>query len=175
MTPDPATLARIVRATVPLFTRFLADFDAPGRSTAQAAHLPNHAVWSLGHCALTMAKLTGMIDGSPLPQADWRAPGTPGDAMRFDPETVSFGSVPVGEASVYPGLGRARAIYEGAGERLALAVELATADVLLRRQRWGAAEYPLADLVPRVVFHNGTHVGQLIDLRRALGMPRLLG
>ena len=30
-------------------------------------------------------------------------------------------------------------------------------------------------LVMRVGFHNGAHAGQILDLRRVLGLPRVIG
>ena len=38
---------------------------------------------------------------------------------------------------------------------------------------WGGQKVTRARLICRVVFHNGTHAGQILDLRRALGMPKL--
>lgn len=36
---------------------------------------------------------------------------------------------------------------------------------------WGRGETTARDLLVRMVFHNGMHTGQIVDLRRALGMP----
>ena len=35
-------------------------------------------------------------------------------------------------------------------------------------------ELPLYTLIMRVCFHNGAHAGQIIDLRRALSMQRII-
>lgn len=171
----PATLAAVVRSTTPLLVRFLAGFD--GRAgVRQAPGLPNHAVWCLGHCALTMHRLASRLDGGPLPEdAFVSGDGRGGDAERFDTESVSYASTPEDEASRYPGPARARVIFEAAAARLASAVASATPERLGEGMRWGDAEHPIGELVARVVFHNGTHAGQIVDLRRALGMPGVIG
>jgi hypothetical protein len=40
--------------------------------------------------------------------------------------------------------------------------------------KWGQGEVKLCTLLPRMVFHNGCHTGQIADLRRALGMGTIL-
>ena len=39
---------------------------------------------------------------------------------------------------------------------------------------WGASTTTIAALAMRMMYHNGTHAGEIIDLRRALGMGRVL-
>ncbi len=41
---------------------------------------------------------------------------------------------------------------------------------LARPVQWGGSTITARDLAMRMVFHNGTHCGQLVDLRRALGL-----
>jgi hypothetical protein len=36
--------------------------------------------------------------------------------------------------------------------------------------QWGKSQVPLWSMASRMIFHNGTHCGQLADLRRALGL-----
>ena len=164
---DPATLARVVRQSVPLTTRFLAGFER--RATEQAPSLPNHASWTLGHCALTMGRLAEKLDGQGLSASDF-AEGELGDAERFGAESVAYGSSPSDDPGAYPGLERATAIFEAAAERLARAVEGASPGALRAESPWGHHSIPLGDLVVRVSFHNGMHAGQLTDLRRALAL-----
>ncbi len=38
----------------------------------------------------------------------------------------------------------------------------------------GKAEIPLSLMIPRMVFRNGMHTGQIADLRRALGFGSIL-
>lgn len=176
---DARTLENAVRLSGPLLLRFLAGFDETNR-TAQAPGLPNHAAWTLGHLALTMQRAADLVSGfsepQRLPTSDWvHGDGTAGDPSRFDTESVCFGSRPVNEPARYPRLSRAREIFEASLDRLAEEVGGASGSALEREVKWGKATLPTGDLVHRVVFHNGTHAGQLIDLRRALGLAPVLG
>lgn len=167
-------LAAIVRASPPLLLRFVEGFDDETRA-AQLPGLVNHPAWILGHCALTMHRCAEKIDGEPLPESDFlTGDGRQGDARRFDTESVCFGSTPVGEASNYPTLDRAVAIIERSAERLAATLERASEAQLEVEHTWATHSATVPDLVARMVNHNGTHSGQLIDLRRALGMPGIL-
>ena len=47
-------------------------------------------------------------------------------------------------------------------------------DQLHETVSWGGGTTTKRDLAVRMAFHNGVHTGQIIDLRRALGMPRLI-
>ncbi|MEZ6234410.1 MAG: DinB family protein [Phycisphaerales bacterium] len=168
-------LAHVVRQTVPLTTRFLVGFDESS-STRQAPGLPNHVSWSLGHLALTLHRAAEKFDGVPAPSEDFVVGAlAAGDRTRFATESVAFGSTPVDEAAHFPPVDRARAIFERAAERLAGVVERAADADLERQIAWGTGTISLGDLVVRVAFHNGIHAGQITDLRRGLGMGRILG
>ena len=168
-----ATLARVVRLSKGLAERFFVGFDDHNR-TRQAPGLPNHLAWNLGHLALTMHRAIEKLDGSTPPESDFVA-GPSGDADRFGIESVSFASVPSDDPGTYPAVSRARAIFDAAIERLAATVERATDAQLETLVAWGGGQTPWADLVARMAFHNGVHTGQIIDLRRALGMKGVLG
>ncbi|MFG0285693.1 MAG: DinB family protein [Phycisphaerales bacterium JB039] len=167
-----AVLASAIDTSVPLLTRFLDGFDESNR-TRQAPGLPNHACWSLGHCALTMLRVREKLSGQGLPESDFVA-GPRGDGSCFGTESVAFGSRPADDPAAYPSLARSRAIFEQAASALAAAIRSATDEQLDRPIPWGRAEITLAEMLPRMVFHNGTHAGQLVDLRRALGMPPVI-
>ncbi|MFG0326337.1 MAG: DinB family protein [Phycisphaerales bacterium JB037] len=171
---DPATLARAVRTSSPLLLRFLGGFDESNRTT-QAPGLPNHAAWTLGHLALTLHRAAERLDGSGLPERDFIAGAAAGDAERFGSESVAFGSRPVDEPGRYPSLERSRAIFEGAVDRLANGIGTSSRERLAQSEPWGRAETTMGDLIVRMIVHNGTHAGQLADLRRALGMPPVIG
>lgn len=168
------TLADVVRSTVGYLTRYLAGFD-DSNATTQGMHLPNHIVWSLGHCAYTMQRVAARFDGIDPPETDFiDGDGTGGDAQRYDIRSIAFGSQPVDDPSMYPGLQRGRAIYEQACERLAACCENTTDEQLDEPQDWHGGPIPLQQLVLRVCFHNGTHAGQITDLRRALSLPNVI-
>ena len=170
-----SALSDALRATKPFVTRFLAGFDDDNR-TSQAPGLPNHAAWSLGHLALTMHRFAERIDGNALPESDFiTGDGASGDSERFDTESVCFGSNPVDDPAIYPALAKSRRVFEDAIDRLASAIEGLDDAMLDEIQPWGSGEFPVAELAARIIFHNGTHAGQLTDLRRALGMPGVIG
>ncbi|MBL1216336.1 MAG: hypothetical protein D8M59_02455 [Planctomycetes bacterium] len=169
------TLARAVESSQPLLTRYLAGFNDDNR-TRQAPGLPNHAGWTLGHCALTMYRLAeNHLHGHPLPDCDFiTGDGTAGDAGRFDTESVCYGSTPVDRPEMYPTMERGRAVFDGACAALAAAVRAADDATLAAEMEWHGTSYPTWSLVLRVCFHNGTHAGQLTDLRRGLGMDNII-
>ncbi len=169
-----AALARLIESTKGLMLRFVDGFDEASR-TRQGADLPNHLIWTLGHCALTMNKLSRMFDGMPVTESDFiEGDGARGDAVRFDTQSVCFGSVPVDDGDRYPTLERGCEIYSAACERLAQAVRELVLNSVEETVLWHDAPIRVDDLISRIAFHNGAHSGQIMDLRRALGMPRVI-
>lgn len=154
-------LAEGIASAKMLMGRYLAGFD-DASATATAPGLPNHVVWSLGHCALTMNRVAEKLDGLPLPAEHFGAGG-------FIAEQVSFGSNPAG-GGAYPSLARAIEIYNSACDRLADACRHATLAQLTAATPWGGGSTTIALLVMRMLFHNGFHTGQIADLRRVRGM-----
>lgn len=170
-----AALADAMRATKPFVTRFLAGFDDANR-TRQAPNLPNHAAWCMGHLALTMNRFAERFDGKPLPEDDYlTGDGTGGNESTFDTESVCFGSKPADNPAIYPTLARSRQVFENAIDRISAALETMTQDQLDEEQPWGSGRFKVSELAARIIFHNGTHAGQLADLRRSLGMPGVIG
>ena len=172
--PDPATLAQAVRDAVPFFTRFLVGFDGSNH-TAQAPGLANHAAWTLGHVALYLHRGAEALDRRALPAADFIEGAQDGDAERFATESVAYRSVPTADPGRYPTWPRCRAIFESAADRFVHSILETSPDQLAADVPWGAAKVSAAALVTRQVFHIATHTGQLIDLRRALKMPSVVG
>lgn len=166
------TLADAVLAGKGLSARFLPGFTEKNR-TAQAEHLPNHLMWTLGHVSLYVHHAAGRIDGKPLPETDF-GPDMGRGAGRFADGAIGFGSTPVDDASRYPTLARGVAIFEAACDRLAAAVRGADDATLAKKIDWMGTQIALAQLAIRVMFHVGVHTGQILDLRRALGMERVL-
>jgi hypothetical protein len=158
------TIAEGVLSTKALLTRYLKGFS-DANHTAQAAGLPNHVAWTLGHLALTMHRIAEHFDGRGLPEGDF---GAENDARRFGTERVCFGSS-VGDGA-WPGLARCVEVYEAAADRLAAGVRACEDAKLDTMIKWGPGEIPLYQAGMRMIFHNGMHTGQIADLRRALGM-----
>jgi hypothetical protein len=170
-------LAQSVFACKPLMERYLAGFNSLNH-TRQAAALPNHVAWTLGHCALTMHRVAEQIDGMPLPETDFSdkpcLAATDDPTFCFHRESIAFGSTPVDDAAIYPSFERCLQIHERACDRLAAAAGAATGDQLQRPITWGRGEMPAFQLIARMIFHNGFHAGQICDLRRALDMAPVL-
>jgi len=164
------SLAEAIRSNKTLIGRYLKGFS-DANHTKQAAGLPNHVAWNLGHIALTMHRVAERLDGQGLPVSEFVS-GAAGNAQRFASESVAFGSMPTGDSTAYPAYARCVAIFEGACERLASAVSQASDAQLAAETPWGAPgmTMPMHLLVARMSFHNGMHCGQIADLRRALGM-----
>lgn len=134
------------------------------RATAQAPGQPNHCLWTLGHLACTYEWASSLIDGKP---------GTL-------PETYNtlfgMGSLPEGDAAKYPPVAEVRAHFEDAFTRLrnaALALTLAQCDDSLKEATRGFASTKV-DLLYKIAWHDGWHLGQLTTLRKYLGLPALL-
>lgn len=180
--PSPATehIALCVETLPETLERFLTGFDDSNRA-AQAPGLPNHVAWTLGHLALyhhrATDRLSGLDDFGPLPDDDFiMGDATQGDARRFDSESVCFGSVPSPDASRFPTLDRGVEIHRNAVSRLSAVIRDIDEGLFTRQVRWGAVgtSMPAAALAMRMIYHVGTHTGQVLDLRRALGMPRAI-
>jgi len=168
-----SVLADAVENSKQLVGRFMAGFDDSTR-TKQAPGMPNHFAWCLGHLALTMHRVAGAIDGDGLPESDFISGAAAGDAQRFGTETVSFGSKPTDNPAIYPTHDRCMEVFGAAIARLANAVRHADDAALDKSIKWGAGESQVSLLIPRMLYHNGVHTGQIIDLRRALGMKAIL-
>jgi hypothetical protein len=183
------TLAEGILATKTLLARYLVGFD-DSNHTRMADKLPNHVAWTLGHLALTMHRVAEKLDGRQAPPGDFLPAGAtahqragahaervspysvvPVDA--YDPESVAFGSKPLDDPRQYPPFTRCGQIYNAACDRLAAAVRAVDDAKLDQTVKWGQADLPLWSLLIRMVFHNGTHTGQLADLRRAMGFKSI--
>ena len=165
-------LAEIILSNKALVTRYLAGFD-DASALAQPPGLPNHAIWNLGHLALTMHRVAAMLDGQALPASDFVTTGTKrGSRARghFDTDSVAFGSSPAASADDFPTLARAIEIFSAAVDRLAAAASNASDADLDKPFPWGHPSSPFKwyVLAARMLFHNGFHTGQIADTRRAL-------
>jgi hypothetical protein len=170
MSPQ-TTLAEAVTLSRTLLGRYLAGFTDENH-TRQAPGLPNHVAWTLGHLALTMERVAERFDGKPVSPSDF-IPGQRGDAAHFGAESVAFGSAPVSDPAAYPSLGRCTAVLDAATERLSAAIRQASDAKLAEPTKWGNTDITHAALAMRMVFHNGTHTGQIADLRRVLGFKSI--
>lgn len=174
MTDRARTLAQALDLSGPLLTRYLAGFDDDNRTT-QAPGLPNHAAWTLGHCAVAMHRLANRLTGSEtFPERHFAPtddPDHPGqDTGRFAVASVVFGSTPIDRPALYPRLAPATDAFDAARARLVEIVLTLSDHDLDTSLPWHSSSMTAADLIARITFHNGTHAGQLTDLRRALAL-----
>jgi hypothetical protein len=168
-------IAEGVLSTKMLLARYLKGFG-DGSHTAQAAGLPNHVAWNLGHLARTMHRVAQEIDGGEaVPAADFIDGSAVNTLEKFGTETVCFGSPPPEGGTVWPRFERCVQVYENAVDRLAVALRGAEEAKLDTTMQWGAAQMPLWLIGLRMVFHNGMHTGEIADLRRGLGMGSIFG
>jgi hypothetical protein len=161
-----SVLAEAIASSKLLTGRYLAGFDDTS-ARAQPPGLPNHVVWSLGHCALTMHRVAHNLDGGTIPETDLGPAARNGSA--FVVEEVAFGSSPQSAAGM-PSLARAVDIFNAACDRLAEGCRRATHEQLTASVPWGNATTTTFLLIVRMLFHNGFHTGQIADIRRALAM-----
>jgi hypothetical protein len=164
-----STLADAILATKPLAARYFVGFDERTR-VAQAPGLPNHLAWCLGHLAHTMHRVAEKFDGRPLPASDLAPAPTPG---AYSADDVCFGSAPTADPARYPPLARCIQIFDAACDRLAASVRALPDARLEEMHPWGKGQSTLREIASRMVFHNGMHVGQIADLRRALGFKSI--
>ncbi len=153
-------VADAILSTEGLLTRYLAGFD-DANATAQSPNLPNHAAWCLGHLALTMHRAAERIADETI-ELDW------------DPEPFAFGSTPSPDRDGYPPLDELQRRVHNTLHQLADAVRKAGEAGLAREVPWGNTRTTARDLALRMVFHNGLHCGQMVDLRRALGFAPVI-
>lgn len=162
-------LAAGIESCKVLTGRFLAGFGDANR-TSQAPGLPNHAAWTLGHLALSFNAVANDLDGRGAPGA-----GFSREEPGFDPAGVAFDSVPDGDATRYPDFARCLEIFDAACDRLGAAVRGASDAELQRIVKFGPFDVTKMWTITFMIFHAGFHTGQLADLRRGLGMGRVLG
>lgn len=199
MSSRAALLADQILETKGLTARYLAGFNSVNH-VRQTPDLPNHVAWCLGHMALTMHRVALLIKGvhwtppePPPPQPGTLshpsiptpfAPhdfvtgdGTAGSREKgwFDTEAVAFRSTPEERHDRFPTLERCIVIFNTAADTLAEAVRNLDDHRLDQKVVWGQGEQTIWALLTRMVFHNGFHTGQIADLRRALGLKRIMG
>jgi len=133
------------------------------KMTAQAPGQPNHCLWTLGHLATTYDWASGLLDGK-------------GSQL---PETYNalfgMGSSPSPDAKAYPPAAEVRTAFERAYERLRAAAATLTPSQQAEslKEATGGFASTKMDMVHKMGWHDGWHLGQLSTLRKFLGLPGL--
>ena len=156
-----ATLAAVLESTTPLLMRYVEDINEDERATP-AGGIRNHPAWILGHLTWTMDLATNRLGD--------RATEPP-----VDPEAFGYGSKPIAEQGRYPTIEDLRDRFARTMTALTATIRTGGDGVLERPIDWGGTTITGRDLVARMIFHNGTHTGQLIEWRHARGKPPVVG
>jgi hypothetical protein len=134
------------------------------KATFQTGPEDNHLLWTLGHLASTDAWVgaTFKIPGAEVPEAYSALFG--------------MGSKPVNDPSKYPPLAEVRGYFDGC--RSAVRNWLDTVDDKtlagsLKEQTGGFANDGF-DMLMKICWHEGWHIGQVATIRRALGLPSIM-
>ena len=125
----------------------------------------NHALWVMGHLAVTDDWLAGVYDGGgkTLPEQYERLFG--------------MGSKPVNDSGAYPPAAKVRQSFDAACRRLQGAIAGASEAGLaepLPKELEGFAPDKLA-MALKLAWHEGLHAGQLTVIRKSLGIAPMFG
>jgi len=130
----------------------------------------NHVLWTLGHLACTYAWFATTIDAK---AAEGSGPHCLPEAFG---KQFGMGSKPSGDASVYPPLAEMRRKYDES-----FAAYLKMVEGLTEADAWGPCASDTGgfassklDAAYKCAWHDGWHLGQIADLRRALGLPSVM-
>lgn len=145
-------------------TRMMLDGITPEQICAQPGPCVNHALWTVGHLAVTDDYFIGEFAGQKASLAAWN-------------DLFGMGSTPTSDATKYPSLAEIMKVFD---ERRAVlekwigaltAAQLATTTP----EAWRPYAPMLGDIPFFVAWHEGYHQGELAVLRKALGLARAFG
>lgn len=139
------------------------------KGTHQQHPTSNHVAWTLGHLASTYAWLAGSIDAQAAQASVFALPESYA-------KLYGGGSKPSADAAAYPSLTESRKRYD---ETFAALVKLV--EGLSEKDAWtapacdtGGFTTSKLDGAYKCAWHDGWHLGQIADLRRALGLPPIM-
>jgi hypothetical protein len=147
-----------------LIDKMLASFPAD-KMFFQPSPTSNHAVWTMGHLAMTYMWLVTMFDPS-------KAPALPDSYNGL----FGMGSTPSSEPSNYPPHAQVRQHYDACFAAFLRCVEdLKESDLYApcASESGGFCSCKI-DAAMKGAWHDGWHAGQLSDLRRALKLPSIM-
>lgn len=130
----------------------------------QLSQYDNHPLWVMGHLASTDAWLGGVMG------ADIKVPDS------FS-KLFGMGSKPAGNAKDYPSFASVRATFDETHTKLLAWLAAASeADLGMQlKDKTGGFTTDPVDAVLKGAWHEGWHFGQVSTLRRALGLPPVIG
>lgn len=140
--------------------------DIPNeRLASPAGGIVNHPAWQIGHLAFAADGVCEMLGGTKRLDKAWA-------------EKYGMGSKPVADRGAYPSKSDLLGTLDECRSRLSRQFAQASDEMLRRPNPFG----PLAAGLPTLghaatffmVFHEGTHLGQLAAWRKAAGMVEAL-
>jgi uncharacterized damage-inducible protein DinB len=144
----------------------VADLDGADAVATPTSRGGNHALWVIGHLAVSEASILERITKGQGPaMEEWRP-------------LFGRGSQPVGEVGKYPQKADLLAKYRGVRERtLACLKSLNETDLDRPTHAEGPPELfgTVGRCLATLVNHQTFHVGQIADVRRALGRKAVFG
>lgn len=131
---------------------------------AQPSPTDNHLIWQIGHLATGYGWFASLLDGkSP-------AIGEPYDKL------FGFGSKPTDSPAAYPSHADVRRVHDEQFNRFVkAAARLTDAEGLTPAINSNGFAKNKLDVIYKCVWHEGWHHGQISALRRAFGLPGVMG
>ncbi len=167
-TPGPTTAKQHALETVTfahaLLDKMLATFPSD-KMLFQPSPTSNHALWTMGHLAMTYMWLVTMFDPK-------KAPALPDSYHRL----FGMGSTPTSDAGAYPPPAQVRKDFDACFKAfLACVQDLRDSDLYApcASESGGFCTCKI-DAAMKGAWHDGWHAGQLADLRRALKLPSVM-
>jgi hypothetical protein len=133
-----------------------------GHQVSQAPGIPNHALWTLGHLAVTNGWMHSLLTGTPsLVPSSY-------DAM------FNMGTTPHQDAASYPSFDEVKKFYDESFEQILGVIRTMNDEQLFTPTVTDSHGFVTSkiDTLAKTAWHEGWHIGQLVDLRRALGIER---
>lgn len=132
--------------------------------TFQTTPADNHPVWCMGHLALTEQWIAGLV-------------GAKVDVPKAYNEFFGMGTKPVNDARKYPPAAEVRRVFDDSRQAIIAWLEKAPDAALavpLSEKTGGFTTDPI-DAMFKIAWHEGWHMGQIATLRKALGLPSIMG
>lgn len=141
--------------------RHLVSDLTPEQCVVQPGNLRNHVAWTIGHLALASEVVALEFDAEPIFPEAWMP--------RFMP-----GAEIVGGVDAWPSMAELLSQLERSHERLAALIPTLSAEALAAPTRMEMVQYKFAEVGRFATYvmtaHEGLHLGQIADVRRALGL-----
>lgn len=142
----------------------MVDDVAEEQMTAQPGGIVNHPAWQLGHLAYTSDRFGAMFGTTPT--------------LESFKERFAANSAPIADRSAYPTKAELLRIVDDRRNALVKSFTSASPDELAKPN----PSAMIASMLPTkghmtvfgMLFHEGTHLGQLATWRKAVGLPPAL-